>query len=66
MRQADAVTPRFSRPYGARSESAATVRADIFQYLVDAFAAKGALVAADAGIEGIGRQIPIAAFAVGA
>lgn len=66
MRQADAVPPRFARPYGARRESAATVRADIFQHFVDAFSAKGALVAADAGVEGIGRQIPIAAFAVGA
>ena len=48
-----------------RHKPAAAIRADIVQHLFDTLGAERALVSTDAGIRRAGRQVLIAAFAVG-
>ena len=59
------VLPIAGRPDRARYEAAAAVGADMVQHPVDAVGAKGALVAADAGVERFRRQWFVAVFAGG-
>ena len=66
MLEADSLAARLARTDRAWGKTAATVRADIFQHFVHAIAAKGTFVAANAGLDGLGRQVPVAEFTVGA
>ncbi|OJY30482.1 MAG: hypothetical protein BGO98_27595 [Myxococcales bacterium 68-20] len=65
MRQSFAGPPLARRPDGTRDEAAATIGADIVQHGVDAIGAERTLIAADTGIGRVGRQVDIAAFAIG-
>ena len=47
----------------AWTETAAAVRADVADHRIDAVCAKGALVGADPGVGGAGRQRLVAVFA---
>src|SRR5262249_24529104 len=62
---ADAGAPGDRRPDRPRCEPAAAVRADVEQHRLDAGRAEGALIAADPRVDGIRRQVAIAAFAIG-
>lgn len=66
MLEANSLAARLARADRAWRESAATVGANVFQHFVHAIAAKGAFVAANAGLGGIGGQVPVAEFTVGA
>ena len=54
------------RPDRAGSEIASAVWTDSPETLVGALGAERALVGADAGLDAVGRQVAIAAFAIGA
>src|SRR5665213_569054 len=60
-----ASTPGCGRPDRPRNETAAAVRANIMKLVVDAVRAERALIAADARFRRIGREIPVAIFAIG-
>ena len=61
---ADTGTPGCGRPDGARSETAAAVRADIVELVLHAIRTERALIAADARFRRRGREILVAIFAV--
>src|ERR1700730_6727872 len=48
----------------ARHKAAAAIRADVGQHVLNAFGAERALIAADAGIGRVRRQILVAVFAI--
>ena len=57
-------TPGCGRPNGARSETAAAVRADIVELVLHTIRTERALIAADARFRRSGREILVAIFAV--
>ena len=57
-------TPGCGRPNGARSETAAAVRADIMKLGLDAIRTERALVGTDPRFRRVRRQILVAIFAV--
>src|SRR5882757_11410637 len=63
--QADAGAPLGGGPDRPRHEPTAAIGADIEQHILDARRAERAFIAADAGVGCVGRQILLAAFAVG-
>jgi hypothetical protein len=52
-------------PDGARHQIAAAVGADTLEFGLHAIGAEGAFIGADAGVLAVGRQVAVAAFAVG-
>src|SRR5215472_13606651 len=64
-RQSDAGAPFVLRADRARRETAAAIRADIVQHILDALGAERALKAADAGVRRARRQILVAVLAIG-